>query len=119
LIRAINLLQEELQVLATINMWQTNLVQNYMRVLDDKSYAIDVPSRRAMFPFERLLLQSCRENLAIAREEYDDLLRRCGPLSDQTKQSLEIYEEDHGKAITAFTVVVFCHIVLWHEHRRY
>jgi hypothetical protein len=105
LIRAINLLQEELQVLATINMWQTNLVQNYMRVLDDKSYAIDVPSRRAMFPFERLLLQSCRENLAIAREEYDDLLRRCDPLSDQTKQSLEIYEEDHGKAITAFTVV--------------
>jgi hypothetical protein len=105
LIRAINLLQEELQVLATINTWQTSLVQSYMRVLDDKSYEIDVPSRRAMFPFERLLLQSCRENLAIAREEYDDLIRRCGPLSDQTKQSLEIYEEDHGKAITAFTVV--------------
>lgn len=76
-----------------------------MRVVDDKSYDVDVPFRRAMFPHERLLLQSCRENLMMAREEYDDLIRRCGPLSDQTKQSLEIYEEDHGKAITAFTVV--------------
>jgi len=88
-----------------INKWQMNIVHNYMRVLDDTTYEFDVPSRRAMFPFERMLLQSCLENLALAREEYDDLLRRCGPLSDQTKQSLEIYEEDHGKAITAFTVV--------------
>jgi hypothetical protein len=88
-----------------INTWQTNLTQNYMRVLDDKTFEIDAPSRRAMFPYERMLLQSSLENLALAREEYNDLTRRCGPLSDQTKQSLEIYEEDHGKAITAFTVV--------------
>jgi hypothetical protein len=105
LIRDLNLLQEELQVLAMINKWQMNVVHSYMRVLDDTTYEIDVPARRAMFPFERMLLQSCLENLALAREEYDDLIRRCGPLSDQTKQSLEIYEEDHGKAITAFTVV--------------
>jgi hypothetical protein len=88
-----------------INKSQINVVHNYMRVLDDTTYEIDVSSRRAMFPFERILLQSSLENLALAREEYDDLIRRSGPLSDQTKQSLEIYEEDHGKAITAFTVV--------------
>lgn len=34
-----------------------------------------------------------------------DLIRRCGPLSDRTKQMLEINEEDHGKAIMVFTVV--------------
>lgn len=105
LIRDLNLLQEELQVLAMINKWQMNVVHNYMRVLDDTTYEVDMPSRRAMFFFERMLLQSCLDNLALAREESDDLIRRCGPLSDQTKQSLEIYEEDHGKAITAFTVV--------------
>ncbi|KAH3913065.1 hypothetical protein HBH56_111250 [Parastagonospora nodorum] len=105
LIRDLNLLQEELQVLAMINKSQMNVVHNYMRVLDDTTYEIDVPTRRAMFPLERMLLQSSLENLALSREEYDDLIRRSGPLSDQTKQSLEIYEEDHGKAITAFTVV--------------
>ncbi|EDU48460.1 conserved hypothetical protein [Pyrenophora tritici-repentis Pt-1C-BFP] len=35
----------------------------------------------------------------------DDLLDLCRPLSDRTKQILEINEEDHGKAIMVFTVV--------------
>lgn len=38
-------------------------------------------------------------------QEYRYLLARCGPLSDSTKQSLEITEEDHGKAIMVFTIV--------------
>ncbi|KAL5120030.1 hypothetical protein ACEQ8H_002128 [Pleosporales sp. CAS-2024a] len=105
LIRRLNLLQEELQVLAMINSSQTKVVQNYMRVLDDRTYEVYMAYRHSMFLFERTLLQSTLENLAIAREEYNELIRRCGPLSDQTKQSLEIYEEDHGKAINAFTVV--------------
>jgi hypothetical protein len=58
-----------------------------------------------MFPFERDLLQSCEDYLNTAHEEYQDMIERCIPLSNQAKQSLEIYEEDHGKAITAFTVV--------------
>ncbi|KAJ4295018.1 hypothetical protein N0V90_007026 [Kalmusia sp. IMI 367209] len=105
LLRSINLLQEELTILAQVNDWQTQLVQNYIRVLDDSTYPVDIPSRRALFPFEKLLLNSCLENLALTREEYEDQIRRCGPLSDTTKQSAEINEEDHGKAILVFTVV--------------
>jgi hypothetical protein len=58
-----------------------------------------------MFPHERRLLTTCLDNLDLARQDYTDLLRRCGPLSDRTKQSLEINEEDHGKAIMVFTIV--------------
>ncbi|KAH7355753.1 hypothetical protein BKA66DRAFT_553488 [Pyrenochaeta sp. MPI-SDFR-AT-0127] len=105
LLRSINLLQEELQVLSEVTTWQTKLIQNYLCVLDDKTYENDIPSRRALFPYERLLLQSCLENLQLTREEYAELLRRCGPLSESTKQSVEINEEDHGKAIMVFTVV--------------
>lgn len=76
-----------------------------MSVLDDSSYEKDIPFRRAMFPYEQTLLQSCLDNLAVASEEYTDLIRRCSPLSDRTKQSLEINEEDHGKAIMVFTIV--------------
>ncbi|CAO2655234.1 Nn.00g102980.m01.CDS01 [Neocucurbitaria sp. VM-36] len=105
LLRSINLLQEELQVLSEVNSWQTKLIQNYIRVLDDTTYEKDIASRRVMFPYERVLLRSCLENLALTSEEYSELLRRCGPLSDSTKQSLEINEEDHGKAIMVFTTV--------------
>lgn len=58
-----------------------------------------------MFPYERMLLSSITDSLALTDQEYRYLLTRCGPLSDSTKQSLEINEEDHGKAILVFTVV--------------
>lgn len=76
-----------------------------MSVLDDKTYEKDMPRRRAMFPYEHMLLESCRDSLKMTDQEYRYLLARCGPLSDSTKQSLEINEEDHGKAIMVFTIV--------------
>lgn len=103
--RSINLLQEELTILAQVNDWQTRLVTNYMALLDDATYPVDLPTRRALFPYERVLLNSCLDNLALTREEYEDQIRRCGPLSNSTKQSAEITEEDHGKAILVFTIV--------------
>lgn len=105
LLRSINLLQEEIAALQEVNTQQSKLISNYMNVLDDATYERDVPSRRAMFPHERMLLESCQDSLKITDQEYRYLLARCGPLSDSTKQSLEINEEDHGKAIMVFTIV--------------
>ncbi|KAF3037262.1 hypothetical protein E8E12_007701 [Didymella heteroderae] len=105
LLRSINLLQEEIAALQEVNTQQSKLISNYMNVLDDTTYEGDIPSRRAIFPYERMLLESCQESLKMTDQEYRYLLARCGPLSDSTKQSLEINEEDHGKAIMVFTVV--------------
>lgn len=105
LLRSINLLQEELAALEQVNVWQTKLIDSYTRVLDDATYPTDIPSRRAFFQYERLLLDSCIDNLGDTRDDYRELMRRCGPLSESTKQSAEINEEDHGKAIFVFTVV--------------
>ncbi|KAF2706021.1 hypothetical protein K504DRAFT_460110 [Pleomassaria siparia CBS 279.74] len=105
LLRSINLLQEELTALEQVNSWQTKLIDSYCRVLDDTTYQVDIPSRRTFFRYERLLLDSCLDNLGDMRDDYRELIRRCGPLSDSTKQSAEINEEDHGKAIFVFTVV--------------
>jgi hypothetical protein len=112
LIRSINLLQEELQILVQVNSWQKNLIQGYLDVLNDATYEKDIPSRRAMFQHEKILLESCLEQLALSREDYTDLIDRCGPLSDSTKQSLEINEEDHGKAIMVFTIVTIIFLPL-------
>ncbi|KAH7067380.1 hypothetical protein BKA63DRAFT_116960 [Paraphoma chrysanthemicola] len=112
LIRSINLLQEELQALLLVNSWQTKLAQNYESVLDDATYEKDIRSRRAMFPYERMLVQSCLDNLEQQADSYRNLLSRCNPLSDRTKQSLEINEEDHGKAIMVFTIVTIIFLPL-------
>lgn len=112
LLRSINLLQEELQVLKSINKSQVKLIKDYIEVLDNETYETDIPSRRTMFAYERLLLRSVTDNLALAREDYDELFERCGPLSDKTKQSLEINEEDHGKAIMVFTIVTIVFLPL-------
>ncbi|RMZ71165.1 Mg2+ transporter [Pyrenophora seminiperda CCB06] len=105
LLRRINLVQEELDVLIAVNTWQANLIQNYTHVLDDISYEQDMPARRSMFPHERDLLETCLYHLQLARDDYNDLISHCRPLSNRTKQILEISEEDHGKAIMIFTVV--------------
>ncbi|USP82040.1 uncharacterized protein yc1106_09314 [Curvularia clavata] len=105
LLRDLNLLQEELSILTSVNTRQANLVRNYLTVLDDATYEKRIPSRQSMFPYERILLGACLENLELVMEDYEDLIRRCGPLANRTKQSLEINEEDHGKAIMVFTVV--------------
>lgn len=105
LLRDLNLIQEELQILTSINIQQANLGRNYLGVLDDLTYEKESPSRKSMFPHERTLVEDCLDSLDLVREDYKDLIRRCGPLADRTKQSLEINEEDHGKAIMVFTVV--------------
>lgn len=71
-----------------------------------------MPARHALYRYEQLLLNSCQENLSDAREDLVELIRRCGPLSENSKQSVEINEEDHGKAILVFTVVTIIFLPL-------
>lgn len=112
LLRSINLLQEELTALREVNTQQMKLITDYMSVLDNFTYEKGIPSRSAMYLYERMLLASCLDNLQLTDQEYRYLLARCGPLSDSTKQSLEINEEDHGKAIMVFTIVTIIFLPL-------
>jgi hypothetical protein len=98
--------------LSKINDWQTRLINNYAAVLDPATYPTDHPHRRSMYPHERLVLDSCLEHLALTGEEYIDQIQRCDPLSENTKQSVEINEEDHGKEILIFTVVTIIFLPL-------
>ncbi|ORY15245.1 hypothetical protein BCR34DRAFT_558931 [Clohesyomyces aquaticus] len=112
LLRSINLLQEELLALMTVNSWQSKLIEDYTAVLNPTGYSQEIPSRNAMFPHEQLLLSSCLSSLADAKEDYTEMIERCGPLSESTKQSAEINEEDHGKAILIFTIVTVIFVPL-------
>ncbi|PVI02967.1 hypothetical protein DM02DRAFT_521838 [Periconia macrospinosa] len=108
LLRSIKLIQEEIKILQIVIAWQTRQITNYIKVLDYLTYPTSsalLPSRRVMFPLEYSLLASCLESLDMMRADLIDQYLRGDPLSDTAKQSAEINEEDHGKAIFVFTVV--------------
>ncbi|KAF2809040.1 uncharacterized protein BDZ99DRAFT_533424 [Mytilinidion resinicola] len=112
LLRDINLLQEELHALDQVNRWQVKLVENYIAVLDDNSFATEIAGRRALFEHEENLLSGFMPDLLDDHEDYVELLGRCQPLIETTKQSTEINEEDHGKAILVFTLVTIIFLPL-------
>lgn len=95
-----------------------------------------------MYPAEQAGLERTLENLDIEAGELDALDHRVHDLRSQLRQSVEILEEDHGKAIFVFTMVttiflplyvpqvyvltisnssiqVFCQQLFWHEFCRH
>ncbi|KAF2011530.1 hypothetical protein BU24DRAFT_426613 [Aaosphaeria arxii CBS 175.79] len=105
LLRSIKLVQEELTALQRVNAWQKKLIQSYDKVLNDRTYQFEILEREGMFPYERQVLDSCLDNLQDTLEDYNELYRRCDPMSESTKQWSEINEENNGKAIMVFTIV--------------
>jgi hypothetical protein len=81
-----------------VNGWQQKCFDSFLRVLDPSSFAQPTPNRVAMFPSEA----ECLKSKAV---ELEALENRTQSLREQLKQSVEILEEDHGKAILVFTMV--------------
>ncbi|KAJ9659366.1 hypothetical protein H2201_007391 [Coniosporium apollinis] len=97
LLRDINLLQEELAALNTVNGWQLKALQDYSTVLDDKTYHYSSQRRQQIHIYLKNLASSTARHLVSENDQYNDLFSACKPLSEKTKQSVEINEEDHGK----------------------
>jgi len=98
-------MQEELTALARVTEWQNKLLFNYSLLLDDVTYQVRTTRRRALFIYEQDILHNCQSSILYDHEDYIELLSRCRTLSETAKQGIEIYKEDHGKAILVFTLV--------------
>jgi hypothetical protein len=83
-----------------VNGWQQKCFDSFLRVLDPSSFAQPTPNRVAMFPSEAECLKA-----GLKAVELEALENRTQSLREQLKQSVEILEEDHGKAILVFTMV--------------
>ncbi|KAF2110714.1 hypothetical protein BDV96DRAFT_583628 [Lophiotrema nucula] len=105
LLRDIQSLQEELSVIQSVVNWQQKTFSNYLRVLDVTSYDAPTAHRVAMFPSESESLKTSLKALALQSTELDALEERTKTLREQLKQSVEILEEDNGKAILVFTMI--------------
>lgn len=84
-----------------------------MIVLDPQSLARATKDRIAMYPAERAGLQRALDYSDIEADELQALNNRVQNLRKQLLQSVEILEEDHGKAIFIFTMVTTIFLPLY------
>ena len=105
LLRDIQTLQEELSCVHLVNSWQQKAFTNLRKVLNPLSFQVTTPDRAEMFPPESECLSEGLVALHSKAIELEALENRTLQLREQLKQSVEILEEDHGKAILVFTMI--------------
>jgi cell shape-determining protein MreC len=98
-------LQEELTVIHSVNTWQQKTFESLLKVLDPKSFTKPTFARMSMFSPESECLKEEIKTLRSKATELKALENRTQYLREQLKQSVEILEEDHGKAILVFTMI--------------
>ena len=76
-----------------------------MILLDPRYFPRPAKERDLMYPAEHAALQRTLENLDVEEGELEALNHRVLDLRNKLRQSVEILEEDHGKAIFVFTMV--------------
>jgi Mg2+ and Co2+ transporter CorA len=113
-LRDIHALQEELSVVQSVNSWQQQSFEKFRRILNPKSFSNPIPQLRiAMFPSEAECLGAGLKSLQSQATELDALEKRTHYLRSQLKQSVEILEADHGKAILVFTMITTIFLPLY------
>lgn len=98
-------LEEELEAAAKLSRAQQALLERLAQALDPTTYRITTAARRAMFPLEAQFVDRQRARLWEAELGYHALQEKARDLTEQVRQSIEILEEGHGKAIRVFTIV--------------
>jgi Mg2+ and Co2+ transporter CorA len=91
---------------------QHNSYTYFGRVLNPESFRATTETKKTMYDLELALITKCcfksRKRLAT----LEQLLRRVQRLTDDTKTSVEINDDDHGKAILVFTMVTLVFLPL-------
>ncbi|KAL7954776.1 hypothetical protein V8C34DRAFT_293425 [Trichoderma compactum] len=98
-------LEEELQALDKLVDSQESCLYNVLTVIDPLTSRYTTETRLREFRAEVQHGNVQLHQLIERRREIDNLATRLCILKDQVKQTIEIMEEDHGKAIRVFTVV--------------
>ncbi|KAI1408535.1 hypothetical protein F5Y13DRAFT_204710 [Hypoxylon sp. FL1857] len=101
----IHRLQEDLEALQNVVSSQLRVLDNYKRLLFPGSYRVTDSSRDGLFRIESRYIDSQLDKLRDKNEQLRVQRERTDFLKEQVKQTIEILEENHGKAIRVFTIV--------------
>ncbi|KAL6869222.1 hypothetical protein ACO1O0_000546 [Amphichorda felina] len=105
-------LEEELDALHGLVEAQTSLVGKYLRLLAPGSTRTTNATRVGLYKIEREYGRSHQRVLRTKQENIRILREKSEVLKEQVKQTIEILEEDHGKAIRVFTFVTLLFLPL-------
>ncbi|KAI0594964.1 hypothetical protein F4775DRAFT_595725 [Biscogniauxia sp. FL1348] len=95
----------ELEALRNVFNAQDDMLRKYLLILDPMSFHVPDSDRLSQHPLEKDYIEEQLQMLATKDAELQ-LLQLCArDLTSQVKQSIEILEEGHGKAIRVFTIV--------------
>ncbi|KAI1503181.1 hypothetical protein F5X99DRAFT_425986 [Biscogniauxia marginata] len=95
----------ELQALRNVFSSQNNMFQKYLLTLDPSSFHVPNSDRDSQYPLECNYIDEQLRVLEAKDLELQFLQSCARDLKSQVKQSIEILEEGHGKAIRVFTIV--------------
>ncbi|KAL7806375.1 hypothetical protein V8C44DRAFT_339037 [Trichoderma aethiopicum] len=98
-------LDEELQALDKLLGSQESCLYNALTLFDPLTSRYTTKTRLREFRAELQYGNDSLRGIINRRREIENLATRLRILKDQVKQTIEIMEEDHGKAIRVFTVV--------------
>jgi Mg2+ and Co2+ transporter CorA len=112
LLRSLKYVEEELIAIYRIMTEQHNSYTYFGRVLNPESFRATTETKKTMYDFVLALITKCcfksRQRLAT----LEQLLRRVQRLTGDTKTSVEINDDDHGKAILVLTIVTLVFLPL-------
>jgi hypothetical protein len=115
----ISALEEQLDALRDILEVQGRLTEAYRTILDPHFFRISstdwayVKDRKAMYPLEKTHLDTQARKLAEDSKNLEVLRQSAQSTRHDIKQTIEVLEEGHGKAIRVFTLVTLFFLPLW------
>ena len=101
----IQALQEELGALQCVVDSQKRLLASYLKYTSPNASRTTTPARRSLYPLENRYINRLQHGLIQRETKLVALQTRSRGLREQVRQSIDILEEGHGKAIRVFTIV--------------
>ncbi|KAK7413672.1 hypothetical protein QQX98_007454 [Neonectria punicea] len=101
----IQALQEELGAFQNVAKSQRDLLAEYLKLSSPDLSQNATPTMRNLFIIEERYIERLQQERRARDARLDILQERLSTLKNRVKQSIEILEEGHGKAIRVFTLV--------------
>jgi hypothetical protein len=101
----IHALEEELDALRVVLSSQGWLLLNLRKLLSPYSFRVTNTTRQSLFRVESKYINAQLSKLRARDEDLKTLQGKSQALKEQVKQTIEVLEEGHGKAIRVFTIV--------------
>ncbi|KAF2684217.1 hypothetical protein K458DRAFT_404491 [Lentithecium fluviatile CBS 122367] len=112
ILRKIWRMREELELIASINSQQQELLRHYLRILEPCTFRATTLLRAARFRVEAPFIETQLRNAHSVRLRISDLDSRLEDVSSHVSRMLEIQQENNGNAIIVFTIVTIIFLPL-------